>query len=234
MQKRHGKVPPTCPASPGTSTPNPSGSSPWWTTSCGCPGWMRRTCSLPSEDLDLLALAQDVARRLEPAAKEQGLTHGPCRAAGGASGGCGAIVDEMVYNLCDNAVKYNRKGGSVTITVAEGPRDVTLSVADTGIGIPAADRERVFERFLPGGQEPLEGDRRHGAGGCPSSSTGRPLSTNAQVRLESPGGQGHHGDPHLPPADTAYKRPVVFLHCFPQKGRPGYWPGPFSFFRYHW
>ena len=141
---------------------------------------------LPSEDLDLLALAQDVARRLEPAAKEQGLTM--TVQGSGSIRGVRSIVDEMVYNLCDNAVKYNRKGGSVTITVTEGPREVTLSVADTGIGIPAADRERVFERFY-------RVDKSHSKeiGG-----TGLGLSIvkhgaafhNAQVRLESQEGKG--------------------------------------------
>ena len=141
---------------------------------------------LPSEDLDLLALAQDVARRLEPAAKEQGLTM--TVQGSGSIRGVRSIVDEMVYNLCDNAVKYNRKGGSVTITVTEGPRDLTLSVADTGIGIPAADRERVFERFY-------RVDKSHSKeiGG-----TGLGLSIvkhgaafhNAQVRLESQEGKG--------------------------------------------
>ena len=141
---------------------------------------------LPSEDLDLLALAQDVARRLEPAAKEQGLT--VAVRGSGSIRGVRSIVDEMVYNLCDNAVKYNRKGGSVTITVTEGPREVSLSVADTGIGIPAADRERVFERFY-------RVDKSHSKeiGG-----TGLGLSIvkhgaafhNAQVRLESQEGKG--------------------------------------------
>lgn len=49
----------------------------------------------------------------------------------------------MVYNLCDNAVKYNRPGGSVNITV----ENKTITVADTGIGIPLSSQPRVFERF---------------------------------------------------------------------------------------
>ena len=57
------------------------------------------------------------------------------------------ILDEMLYNLADNAVKYNRPGGRVVIsTGTEGGR-AYMQVSDTGIGIPAADRERVFERF---------------------------------------------------------------------------------------
>lgn len=57
------------------------------------------------------------------------------------------ILHEMVYNLCDNAIKYNRDGGSVTIHIAENEKGTTLSVSDTGIGIPYAEQSRVFERF---------------------------------------------------------------------------------------
>ena len=58
------------------------------------------------------------------------------------------MLDEMVYNLCDNAIKYNHPGGTVNVTVApadEGSAEVT--VEDTGIGIPVEDQSRVFERF---------------------------------------------------------------------------------------
>ena len=53
----------------------------------------------------------------------------------------------MVYNLCDNAIKYNRPGGSVTVDVSADADNVILKVSDTGIGIPAAHQKRVFERF---------------------------------------------------------------------------------------
>ena len=58
-----------------------------------------------------------------------------------------AILDEMVYNLCENAVKYNKSGGSVTVTVHSDAAHVTLEVADTGIGIAPEHHSRVFERF---------------------------------------------------------------------------------------
>ena len=61
--------------------------------------------------------------------------------------GIAQILDELVYNLCDNAIKYNRKGGSVTVSTAEENGQPVLRVADTGIGIPAAEQDRVFERF---------------------------------------------------------------------------------------
>lgn len=58
-----------------------------------------------------------------------------------------AILNEMVYNLCENAVKYNRPGGSVTVTVKSDGAHAILEVADTGIGIAPEHQERVFERF---------------------------------------------------------------------------------------
>ena len=61
------------------------------------------------------------------------------------------LIDEMIFNLLDNAVKYNRNGGSVTVTLREirsaGQKNAVLTVSDTGIGIPEAEQNRVFERF---------------------------------------------------------------------------------------
>lgn len=57
------------------------------------------------------------------------------------------LVGVMLTNLCNNAIKYNRAGGSVTVSVTKDGDSVVLSVADTGIGIPTADQERIFERF---------------------------------------------------------------------------------------
>ena len=96
--------------------------------------------------VDLFAVARDVVQRLTPAAERAGVT---LTLTGGETTveGVRQVLDEMVANLVDNAIKYNRPGGSVAVevTVAEGkPR---LTVRDTGIGIPAAHQERVFERF---------------------------------------------------------------------------------------
>jgi len=57
------------------------------------------------------------------------------------------VLSEMIFNLCDNAVKYNKPGGEVTVSVEDRPEGVVLTVRDTGIGIPYAHRNRVFERF---------------------------------------------------------------------------------------
>ena len=58
-----------------------------------------------------------------------------------------SLIFEMIYNLCDNAVKYNRENGSVTVSTGVSDGKAFVSVKDTGIGIPAAEQERVFERF---------------------------------------------------------------------------------------
>jgi two-component system phosphate regulon sensor histidine kinase PhoR len=57
------------------------------------------------------------------------------------------LIREIIYNLCDNAVKYNREGGKVIISVWNDGENACVSVEDTGIGIPASEQERVFERF---------------------------------------------------------------------------------------
>jgi two-component system phosphate regulon sensor histidine kinase PhoR len=68
--------------------------------------------------------------------------HGPCVITG-----IPQVLHEMVFNLVDNGIKYNREHGRVTVTVRHEGSAVYLTVADTGIGIPAAEQERVFERF---------------------------------------------------------------------------------------
>ena len=103
--------------------------------------------SLPEkEPVDLYALSRDVLDSLTAVASRQdvhlSLEGAPCQV-----NGVWQLLHEMVYNLCDNAIKYNRPGGSVTVTVKNLPSAIRLSVTDTGIGIPLADQSRVFERF---------------------------------------------------------------------------------------
>ncbi|MEE1025852.1 MAG: HAMP domain-containing sensor histidine kinase, partial [Acutalibacteraceae bacterium] len=61
--------------------------------------------------------------------------------------GIPGLLGSIVYNLCDNAIKYNHKDGSVTVEVTDNKNEVILSVSDTGIGIPSEDKDRIFERF---------------------------------------------------------------------------------------
>ena len=57
------------------------------------------------------------------------------------------MLEELVYNLCDNAIRYNIEGGEVFVSVKNSTEGVVLSVKDTGIGIPRKHQERIFERF---------------------------------------------------------------------------------------
>lgn len=98
------------------------------------------------EDVDLLKLAQSVTLRLKHKAQTKGVT---LNVNGSSACVCGvqSILSEVLYNLVDNSIKYNKDNGKVDVKVQDGSEEVTISVSDTGIGIGAADRERVFERF---------------------------------------------------------------------------------------
>ena len=101
---------------------------------------------LEKEPVELLGLCRKAVQRLEPLAQSGQVTikteGTPCTLPG-----IPGILEEIVYNLCDNAIKYNRPGGSVTVTVTPTKAGTELAVSDTGIGIPPEDQQRVFERF---------------------------------------------------------------------------------------
>ncbi len=101
---------------------------------------------MPKEQTDLFELAKATVRILEPIAKEADVT---LRLKGVSAQlyGIPQLLSGILYNLCDNAIKYNKKGGKVTLTVEDLPDCVRLTCADTGIGIPAEQKERIFERF---------------------------------------------------------------------------------------
>ena len=98
------------------------------------------------ESVDLYELAGQTLNSLRPLADMQGIR---LQLTGGKTivSGVYQLLSEMVYNLCDNAVKYNRPGGSVQVSVKGEDGKACLSVADTGIGIPPEHQKRVFERF---------------------------------------------------------------------------------------
>ena len=97
-------------------------------------------------NVDLHKLAETAIDSLSNAAKEAGVTLELC-GDGAEVYGIPQLLGTIVYNLCDNAIKYNRRGGSVTVTTENGAGGVTLTVSDTGIGIPKDQQDRIFERF---------------------------------------------------------------------------------------
>ena len=101
---------------------------------------------LERQEIDLLDLARTVEDRLQSTAKQHQVEL-ELTGDHAAIQGLPSVVEEMVYNLCDNAIKYNRPGGKASVRVEDGADAVTVTVSDTGIGIPPEDRERVFERF---------------------------------------------------------------------------------------
>ena len=102
--------------------------------------------SLPTEPVELLSLCTDTVKSLESAAQQRQITMTVTGEAVTVPG-VRRLLTETVFNLCDNAIKYNKDGGSVAVTVGRDGSDAVVTVADTGIGIPPEHQGRVFERF---------------------------------------------------------------------------------------
>ena len=102
--------------------------------------------AMSTEPVDLLAVSQEAAENLHDAAAARDVT---VSVTGQLSviPGVRRLLYEVVYNLCDNAIKYNRGGGRVDVTVAADAGGSSITVADTGIGIAQEHQSRVFERF---------------------------------------------------------------------------------------
>ena len=98
------------------------------------------------EDVDLYELAGDIVERLAMSARKRSV----CVELSGEPVvlyGVKQVLDEMIFNLCENAIKYNVPRGKVKLWVGQTPEGVKIIVEDTGIGIPKDQQERVFERF---------------------------------------------------------------------------------------
>lgn len=105
-----------------------------------------KNSDIQKENVSLYALAENVKTRLSSLAESKNvqieLTGSHCEISG-----ISHILDEMIFNLCENAIKYNKENGKVDISIKETDSNVLLTVSDTGIGIPEEAQERVFERF---------------------------------------------------------------------------------------
>ena len=98
------------------------------------------------EKLDLYSLTHDIFSTLHEAAEKQEV-HMYMEGGSTVLDTVPTIMEEVLYNVCDNAVKYNRRGGEVFVRLKDGEDAVRVNVRDTGIGIPKEDQERIFERF---------------------------------------------------------------------------------------
>lgn len=139
------------------------------------------------ERIDLYKLAENCVQMMQVTAEKQGIRlilQGESTMVMANKG----LMDEVFYNLCSNAIRYNKPGGSVTVTVGTKDEHPFLSVTDTGIGIPKECQERVFERFYR-----VDKSRSKSTGG-----TGLGLAIvkhivaqhNAAVHLDSELGEG--------------------------------------------
>ena len=150
---------------------------------------------LPFEPVDLKKLAEEASASLASAAAEKQVTirvHGDDRQITTVR----RLASEIIYNLCDNAVKYNREGGNVDVTIDGTAHGAVVTVQDTGIGIPPEHQSRVFERFY-------RVDKSHSR---QSGGTGLGLSIvkhavqylGGRIELESQPGKGTTMRVHFP------------------------------------
>lgn len=98
------------------------------------------------ERIDLYEVAEKAVQSLEPEAETNRVSL-KLSGAGAVLSGIRQLLYSIIYNLCDNAIKYNRENGEVAVNIQNEDTEVLLSVRDTGIGIAPEDQERIFERF---------------------------------------------------------------------------------------
>ena len=139
------------------------------------------------EPVALQELVTDVAQRLQPLAQQKQIalhaTVQPVTVIG-----IRQVLQELIYNLCENAIKYNKPQGTVQITLAAEANQAVLTVADTGIGIPAEEQSRVFERFY---RVDKSHSRTIGGTGLGLSIVKHGVQLHGgEIRLESQVGQG--------------------------------------------
>ena len=142
---------------------------------------------MPHEGVSLKVLSEEVCETLADAAKLKGVSL-EIIGEDGVVNGVRRLLYEVVYNLCDNAIKYNQLGGRVKVTVAQKSGEVLLSVQDTGIGISPEHQEKVFERFY---RVDKSHSRQSGGTGLRLSIVKHAVAYHkAEIQLESTPGKG--------------------------------------------
>lgn len=148
------------------------------------------------ENVDLYAVGKEVIHDLADAAQARHITFRLCGESTMVPG-VRRLLYEVLFNLCDNAIRYNKENGSVTVTIAQKDGKASVAVADTGIGIAPENRERVFERFY-------RGDKSH------SRATG---GTGLGLSIVKHAVQYHHGAITL---DSAIGKGTTIMVTLPQ------------------
>ncbi len=154
---------------------------------------MRLSCldennvDMSREPVDLMEVSKDVCQRLESLAKDKNVTV----SVSGENAivlGSRQILEQMIYNLCDNAIKYNRNNGSVNVIISRLENGVELTVSDTGIGIPKEHQNRIFERFYR--VDKSHSSKIRGTGLGLSIVKHGAIYHDAKIQLESEAGKG--------------------------------------------
>lgn len=142
---------------------------------------------LEKEDVDLYELTREIVSRLSPQAAQKNIR---IELSGESVHyhGIRQILDEMVYNVCENAVKYNYENGKVSVWAGNTLNGPKISVSDTGIGIPKEHQERIFERFYR--VDKSHSKERGGTGLGLSIVKHGALLHGAKVSVESEEGRG--------------------------------------------
>ena len=155
---------------------------------------------LEKEDVNLYELTREVVSRLSPQASQKNIrmevTGEPVMYKG-----IRQILDEMVYNICENAVKYNNDNGRVSVWVGDTLDGAKISVSDTGIGIPKEHQERIFERFYR--VDKSHSKERGGTGLGLSIVKHGAILHGAKVTVESESGKGTRMEIHFPKEQQA-------------------------------
>lgn len=142
---------------------------------------------LEKQEIDLYEMTREIISRLAPQASQRNI-HMEVTGEQVTYFGIRQILDEMIYNVCENAVKYNNENGRVSVWVGntlEGPK---VTVTDTGIGIPEEHHERIFERFYR--VDKSHSKERGGTGLGLSIVKHGALLHGAKVSVESTPGRG--------------------------------------------
>ena len=142
---------------------------------------------IEKEEVDLYELSREIISRLSMQASMKHV-HVSLSGEPVTYVGIRQILDEMIYNICENAIKYNVEGGSVSVWVGSTLSGPKIQVTDTGIGIPKEHQERIFERFFR--VDKSHSKERGGTGLGLSIVKHGALLHNAKVRVESDTGKG--------------------------------------------